>query len=102
MKSKKSIISKLNPGYFWDIDLTALDEDSSPRFIIERVFSLGSISEMNLVIKFYGEEKILDILSHLSYIDPKTFNFIIKLFNKPPEEFRCYQRKQSTPQHWNS
>lgn len=102
MNSQQSLISKLKPNYFWDVDLAILDDTNASRLIIDRVFSLGEIHEMNQVITFYGEEKVLDILCHLSYIDPKMFNFIIKLFNKPPEAFRCFQRKQSTPQHWNS
>ncbi|MBE0648953.1 MAG: hypothetical protein IH596_14370 [Bacteroidales bacterium] len=102
MNSKNSILSKLNPNYFWDVDLAILDDTNASRLIIDRVFSLGEIHEMNQVIHFYGKDKVVEVLSNLSYIDPKTLNFIIKLFNKPAEEFRCYQRKQSTPQHWNS
>jgi len=102
MNFRNSIISKLEPGYFWDVDLSVLDENSSSRLIIERIFSLGKMDEMNLVIQFYGQEKILNVLCNLPYIDPKTFNFIIKLFNKPAEEFKCFRRKQSNPQLWNS
>jgi len=100
MNSGNLILSKLNPQYFWDVDLTALDEALSCRLIIERVFSLGDMQEMNQVIHYYGKEKVVEILSNLTYIDPKSLNFISKLFNKPREEFRCYMRKQSKPQHW--
>ncbi len=100
MNSGNLILSKLNPQYFWDVDLTALDEALSSRLIIERVFSLGDMQEMNQVMQFYGKEKVVEILSNLTYIDPKSLNFISKLFNKPREEFRCYILKQSKPQHW--
>jgi hypothetical protein len=100
MNSSSTFKPKLNPRYFWDVDLSGLDENKSSRLIIERVFSLGEIDEMNLIVRFYGEKKVLEVLSNLSYIDPKTLNFISKLFNKPLKEFRCHLRKQSKPQHW--
>jgi hypothetical protein len=95
-----SLISSLKPHYFWDVDLSRLSEISASRLIIERVFSMGEVYEMNLVIRFYGREKVIDVLCSLSYIDPKTLNFITKLFNKHPKKFRCYQLSRS--QHWNS
>ncbi len=100
MNSGNLILSKLNPQYFWDVDFTALDEALSCRLIIERVFSFGDLKEMNHVLHFYGTQTVVDVLSNLSYLDPKTLNFISKLFNKPREEFRCYMRKLSKPQHW--
>ena len=102
MNSKNFIIAELKPQYFWDVDLSGLNEDSARRLIIERIFSLGDIHEINLVINFYGEKKVVEVLSNLTYIDPRTFNFITKLFNKSGEEFRCYQLKQSKPRYWSS
>ena len=102
MKPGHSIISQLNPHYFWDVDLSKLDDNTSCRLVIERVFTLGEIREMNLLISFYGQEKIVDILCDLPYLDPKTLNFVSKLFNKPLKSFKCYRLKQSKPQHWNS
>jgi hypothetical protein len=102
MNFHSQLISTLKPQYFWDVNFSGLDDDSASRLIIERVFSLGDLHEMNQVIHFYGEKKVVDVLCNLSYIDPKTLNFIKKLFNKPRKEFRCYKRKQSKSQRWNS
>lgn len=102
MNSQRSLISKLKPTYFWDVDLAILDDANASRLIIDRVFSMGEIHEMNQLIQFYGKKKVVEVLCNLSYIDPKTFNFITKLFNKSAEEFRCYHRKQSNPHYWNS
>ena len=101
MISTDSLISKLNPKYFWDVNFAGLDENSSSRLIIERVFSLGEIHEMNQVIGFYGRGKVIEVLCNLSYLDPKTLNFVAKLFHKPFKAFRCYQKQQSRPQLWN-
>jgi len=102
VKSSNTLLSGLNPQYFWDVDLSGLDEVSSCRLVIERVFSLGDIHEVNLVVDYYGKHKVIEVLCNLSYIDPKTFNFIVKLFTLPPEKFKCHQKQQSKPQHWNS
>jgi hypothetical protein len=101
MDSKSHLISILKPHYFWDVDISGLNDDKACRLIIERVFSLGDMHEINQVINFFGENKVIEMLSDLAYIDPKTLNFITKLFNKPSEEFRCYQLRQSKPQHWS-
>jgi hypothetical protein len=101
MNSESHLIPKLKPQYFWDVDLSALHDDNSRRLIIERVFTLGDMNEMNEVIRFYGKKNTLEVLCNISYIDSKSFNFILKLFNKPAEEFRCYQLKQSKPQYWS-
>lgn len=102
MNSNNAILSGLKPQYFWDINFSGLNETSASRLIIERIFSLGDIHEINQVINFYSEKKVVEVLCHLTYIDPKTLNFITKLFNKPAEEFRCYQQMQSMPQYWRS
>jgi len=102
MNQDKSILSEINPHYFWDIDLLTLDLNSSARLIVERVFSLGEVHEMNSLISYYGREKVIDVLSNLSYLDPKTLNFVSRLFNKPLKSFKCYRLKQSKPQRWNS
>jgi len=102
MKADIEIISGLDPRYFWDVDFSMLNSTSSSRLIIERVFTMGEVHEMNRLIRFYGEEKVVAVLSNINYIDPKTLNFISKLFNKPLKDFKCYIRKQSKPQHWNS
>jgi hypothetical protein len=102
MNAEESLISGLNPQYFWDVDLSGLDDHSSCRLIIERVFSFGEIHEMNQVTGFYGREKVVEVLCTLSYIDPKTLNFISRLFHKPLKSFRCYRRRQSILQYWNS
>ena len=76
MNPQNLIISGLNPRYFWDVDLSALKYASATRLIIERIFFLGDMKEMNQVINFYGEQKVIEALCNLAYIDPKTLNLI--------------------------
>ncbi len=102
MIKKLNISKDLKPQYFWDVDINKLDVNSSKRLIIQRVFELGTAKEIMLVIKYYGNSEVVDVLKNLNYIDPKTLNFVSKLFNVSLQSFKCYTREQLNPQHWNS
>ena len=102
MKLYTDIIDKLNLNYFWDVDFSRYNGHPRERLIIERVFNLGSVEEINLVIDFYGRQRVIDVLLQVNYIDPKTLNFIAKLFRIPEKKFRCHKQKLLKNQHWNS
>ncbi len=102
MTNAKDIIKEINHSYFWDVNVKDLDAHKSKRLIIERVFCLGQLKEVFLLIDFYGEQQIVDTLCKLNYLDPKTLNFVSKLFNVPKEKFKCYAKTPLTQQHWNS
>jgi hypothetical protein len=97
-----NISKDLNPQYFWDVDLDGLDVKRSKKIIIERIFVMGTSKEINLVIRYYGTREVLDVLKTLNYIDPKTLNFVSKLFKISLQSFKCYTRKQLNHQHWDS
>jgi hypothetical protein len=96
-----SLFEQLNKAYFWDVDITKMDEEKSKRLIIERIISFGNIQEIKLIKEFYGIKEITSILCNLNYIDPKTLNFVSLLFQVPKSKFKCYTRKQLTNQPWN-
>ena len=92
----------LKPQYFWDVDISDNLEHISRRLIIERIFSFGNLTEIKLLIDFYGSSEVVYELCKLNHLDPKTLNFASKLFNIPKKSFRCYIRKQLIHQYWNS
>ncbi len=96
------LISQLNPLLFWDTDVGKLHPDHSRRLIIERIFSLGDITDIRLAIEYYGKSTLKSELTNLNYLDPKSLNFAAKLLNIPRSSFKCYKRKPHQPQHWNS
>lgn len=95
------LLEKLNKAYFWDTNFERLDEEKSKRLIIERVMNYGNLLEIQLVKSYYGIEAIKSVVCKLNYIDPKTLNFISLFFGISKTKFKCYTKKQSTPQHWN-
>lgn len=102
MSKSNNILERINPQYFWDTDFLHLDIDKSARIIVERVFSLGTMDEINEVISFYGKHKVSEILTGLNYLDPKTMNFASRILGISRKKFKCYTRKPSTPELWNS
>jgi hypothetical protein len=95
------LLEQLNKAYFWDVDITQIDDEKSKRLIIERVINYGNLQEIKLIKEFYGVEVITSALCKLNYIDPKTLNFISLLFKIPKSKFKCYTRRQLTNQPWN-
>lgn len=101
MKTKTELIRSLRSAYFWDTDRSDPESELSDRLIIERVFNLGDLREIKMVIDHFGEKRTTEVLISLNYMDPKTLNFISKLFNKPRKRFKCYTRRLSITQPWN-
>ncbi len=101
MKHQLNIRKDLKPEYFWDVNIDDLDVNASKRLIIERIFSYGTLEEINKIIDCYGKEDVINRLTELNYLDRKTLNFVSKLFNIPQKSFKCLKRKQSHHQHWN-
>jgi hypothetical protein len=96
-----TLLKFINPVYFWDTDTNILEEYHSKKLIIERVFALGTLKEIQLVMDFYGREEVIQILKSLSYIDPKTLNFISIKFNIQKSAFRCYKKMRLTKRFWD-
>jgi len=100
MEDNVNIADLIKQKYFWDVDITP-GKTVSKRLIIERIFSYGTLSEINLLIRYYGEEEVKKTLLNLNYLDNKTLNFASKYFGKPKKEFKCYTRKQLMNLFWN-
>ena len=94
------LIQKLKPHYFWDVDFSKLDVHANKRLIIHRVITLGSLEEILMIVNHYGRPTFLSEIKKLS-LDPKTLNFVSKVFEIPKNEFVCYNRKPLIPLHWN-
>lgn len=80
----------------------AIDDSTAARLVIERIFNLGTVDEINRVVEYYGKVRVIEVLTNLNYIDPKTFNYIKKVFQIPAKKFRCHTTKRLKNQHWSS
>jgi len=92
---------EFSKGLFWDVDESKFDYEKHSGHIIPRVFMRGKLEDILQVIRYYGKEKVKDVLLNTRYLDKKTLAFSVGLFNLNKEDFRCYKFNQSIPQLWN-
>lgn len=86
---------------FWDIDFELLNPEAHKRLIIERVLTLGNLDEFFLLLKTYDRKTLIDNITTIGYLDPKTTSFVINFFNIDKKSLKCYTKNRSTIQHWN-
>jgi hypothetical protein len=99
--SNHMLTFKIRKELFWDVDYSQLDNKKNKTFIIERVLSLGNLSELKEIFNYYGLRMIKAEIARAGYLDPKTFEFVVSFFNLKKEKMRCYTKKQSHQLHWN-
>ncbi len=92
---------QLRKELFWDVNMARLHVNKHARLIIERVFCYGTVEELREIFTYYGKEKIKKFIVNAGYLDKKTLNFASVYLRIPKEKFRCYEKRQSIPEHWN-
>lgn len=87
----------LHPRLFWDVNFHKIDYHAKASFVVERVFERGDVEDIRQVRRFYGEEKIISILTSAKWMRADIFVFVKNLFDLKPEQFRCYTQQQLSP-----
>lgn len=91
----------LSKRLFWDIDFNSLDEINNRCLIIERVFSMGELSDVKEIIRFYGLQTIKKEIVNAGSFDNKTLAWLSIFLDIPKTKFKCYIKRQSNQVHWN-
>ena len=99
IQSKKPV-ELLSKHLFWDIDPNLLEWERSKKTIIERVIERGSLEEWVCIVKIYTLDGIVNTAKTFRSMSPIDLNFIATISNTPKEEFRCYNTRLLTGQHW--
>jgi len=86
---------------FWDIDLNTLDEQNNKRLIIERVFTLGDLSDIENTIRYFGIDTIKKEIIKAGFLDSKSLHWVSKFLNIPKTKFQCFTKMQLNQPHWN-
>lgn len=81
-----------NKRIFWDVDSAKLDFEKKASFIIERVFERGDVQDIRNCRRFYGDEKISEVLLNAKWLMPHTVYLAAALFNNKPEDYRCFKQ----------
>jgi len=95
-------INQFTENLFWDTDITTLDLNKFPAYIIQRVLEYGEMQDWQLINKFYGLPKIVEVCKGLRTLDPVCLSFICAISHTKKEDYRCYRTRQSNPTLWNS
>lgn len=94
-------IAKQKPVFhrriFWDVDFDKLDYDKRARFIIERVFDRGDVDDIRQCRRYYGYEKITDVLLSAKFLSERRIHLAAAVIDKPLNDFLCYRLRQSNP-----
>jgi hypothetical protein len=87
-----------NKRIFWDVNFEALDYDKKASFIIERVFERGDVEDIRKCRRYYGDEKVTDVLLNAKYLPERRLHLAAAVIDKPFTEFRCYILRQLNPE----
>lgn len=82
---------------FWDVNFEALDYDKKASFVIERVFERGDVDDIRQCRRYYGDEKVTEVLLNAKFLPERRLHLAAAVINKPVTEFRCYTLRQSNP-----
>lgn len=70
------------PSYhLWEYDLSTFNFDKSYKIVIERVLERGNLIEWREILRYYGEQKILEVIewsAQLSNRDKAFSRFFLK------------------------
>ncbi|MEO8711683.1 MAG: hypothetical protein ABI405_06135 [Parafilimonas sp.] len=82
---------------FWDVNFDTLDYDKRARFIIERVFERGDVDDIRQCRRYYGDEKITEVLLTAKFLPERRLHLAAAVIDKPISDFLCYKLRQSNP-----
>ena len=83
-----------NKRLFWDVNFEAIDYDKKASFVIERVFERGDVDDIRQCRRYYGDEKVTEVLLNAKYLPERRLHLAAAVIDKPVTEFRCYILKR--------
>ena len=95
---EKPALPYFNPRIFWDVNATTMDVHAKAAFIIERVFNRGDVEDIRYCRRFYGEEKIKEVLLQAKELDLRSMYLASAIVGEPIQSFRCYKLRQLNPE----
>ena len=91
---------QFNRRIFWHVDFERLDYDAKASFVIERVFERGDVPDIRACRRYYGDEKIREVLTKAKWLSLQTICLACAVLDNELTDYRCYNTAQSNPEHW--
>jgi hypothetical protein len=85
---------------FWDVDFDKLDYDEKAAFVIERVFERGDVDDIRQSRRYYGDEKVTEVLLNADYMYPRILSLASAVTGKEITQFKCYSLRFSDPDYY--
>lgn len=82
---------------FWDVNFENLDYDSKADFVIARVFERGDIEDIRQCRRYYGDEKVEQVLLSVKYLPEFRMDLAAVVINHDITELKCYKFRQLNP-----
>ncbi|MBX2907776.1 MAG: hypothetical protein KF744_17150 [Taibaiella sp.] len=90
-----------NRRIFWDVNFDELDFDKKSSFVIERVFERGDVPDIRACRRYYGDEKIREVLTNAKWLSLQTIYLACAVLDNELTDYRCYNTAQLNPGHWS-
>ena len=87
-----------NKRIFWDVNFEQMDLDLRATFVIERVFERGDVDDIRQCRRYYGDEKVTQVLLNAKFLPEHRMYLASAVIDKPLNEFRCYMLRQLNPE----
>jgi hypothetical protein len=86
---------------FWEFRYETIDWAKAFSTVIERVLDRGNQQEFDEMVRFYGREKVIEVLTkERIYLMDHSIERACAYFKLKREELPCYTRKQSRVRRW--
>lgn len=91
----------VDPTLFWDWDYKKMDFHKAYAAVIARILERGNEKEWEEMIRFYGNEKVVDTIKNEifyfpTYIIPKIKDY----FSISEKEMKCFKEKRPRKSYW--
>ena len=83
---------------FWDVNFELIDYDAKANWVIARVFERGDVEDIRQCRKYYGDEKVTEVLLTTKFLPEHRIHLASAVTGKPLNEFRCYILRQLNPE----
>ncbi len=82
---------------FWDVNFEQIDYDAKANWVIARVFERGDVEDIRQCRRYYGDEKVTEVLLQTKYLPEHRIHLASAVIGKPLKDFRCYILRQLNP-----
>ncbi len=77
--------------FFWDIDVTKLDPEKKPYFVIARLLDKGNVEAVKWVRRNFNAEAIRETLQNYRDFSLQTATLWGLIYKVPKTQIKCFQ-----------